>query len=28
VKADWPAVCRAAHDRRIARFERIANGLE
>jgi len=27
-KAEWPAVCRNAHDRRIARFERIANGLE
>ena len=27
-KADWPAVCRAAHHRRVARFERIANGCE
>ena len=27
-KTQWPAVCRNAHDRRIARFERIANGLE
>jgi hypothetical protein len=27
-KANWPAVCRDAHDRRIARFERIAHGCE
>ena len=27
-KAGWPAVCRNAHTRRAARFERIANGLE
>lgn len=27
-KVDWPPVCRQAHDRRVTRFERIANGLE
>jgi hypothetical protein len=27
-KADWPGACRDAHDRKIARFERIAHGLE
>jgi hypothetical protein len=27
-KAEWPAICRAAHDRRVARFERIAHGRE
>jgi hypothetical protein len=27
-KPGWPAVCRNAHDRRVARFERIAHGRE